>query len=649
MAAGRIPSQRRGNEEARRPESLGIGLQGSATVGRNTRGRNFEDRLKDIQHEILVAVASGKPLVEVMTLLCRHAEEVAPSAICSVIYVDPDGRLRPLAAPSLPEEYSQSIDGAAIGPMVGSCGSAAFLGEPVEVVNIAIDPRWKDYRDAAIALGLKACWSSPIKGHDDRVIGTFAFYFRRARRATKLEKGIVVRFAHLCALAIEHWVTQGRIRRLAYTDELTGLGNRALLAEKFPKILDQARMQGKEVAVFYVDLNGFRTINSVRGHKVGDLLLRSVAGRIREICCNADLTARLGADEFLIVKTADPSEGNFDAMAATLSGALSERYTIDSMFEFKVGTAIGIARFPHDGADLDALMGVADTALSQVKRSKKSGYAFYTAKLDAEQIARRAFERDVSVAAAAGQLSLVFQPQADARTCTVKGFEALLRWNHPIHGFVPPARFIPAAEACGAIEDIGAFVLRQALAHASTWPGHLRVGVNVSPAQIVHADFARLVEKALAEAGVDPSRLEIEVTESLFIYDAETALRTLEKIKALGVSVAMDDFGTGYSSLSTLRSFPFDRIKIDRSFIVDMVSNTDAAAIVDTIMGLSRAIGRTVVAEGVETEAQLELLQRQGCNEVQGYLIGKPLPIESYSHLMCGPAGTGRLSSTAAA
>ena len=192
-------------------------------------------------------------------------------------------------------------------------------------------------------------------------------------------------------------------------------------------------------------------------------------------------------------------------------------------------------------------------------------------------------------------------------------------------------------------------MLRQALAHAATWPSHLRVGVNVSPAQIVHADFARLVERTLAEAGVDPSRLEIEVTESLFIYDAETALRTLEKIKALGVSVAMDDFGTGYSSLSTLRSFPFDRIKIDRSFIVDMVSNTDAAAIVETIMGLSRAIGRTVVAEGVETEAQLELLQRQGCNEVQGYLIGKPLPIESYSHLMVGPAAKGRVSSTAAA
>ena len=206
-----------------------------------------------------------------------------------------------------------------------------------------------------------------------------------------------------------------------------------------------------------------------------------------------------------------------------------------------------------------------------------------------------------------------------------------MRWNHPIHGYVCPTKFIPAAEACGAIGDIGAFVLLRALEEAAKWPNDLRIAVNVSPAQIVNADFAHLMENALMGSGVSPSRLEIEVTESLFIYDPETALQTLKKLKALGVSVAMDDFGTGYSSLSTLRSFPFDRIKIDRSFIEDMVSNKDAAAIVDTIMGLGRALGRRIVAEGVETEEQLVKLRQQGCNEVQGYLIGKPLPIEAYA------------------
>lgn len=602
--------------------------------GSRARGRNVEDRLKDIQHEILVAVASGEPLADVMTLLCQRVEEVAPNAICSIIGVDSEGRLRPLAAPALPDWYSDAIDGLPIGPMVGSCGSAAYLGEPVEVVNIRTDPRWADYKDIAATLGLKACWSSPIKSHGGRVVGTFAFYFRRSRSASRLEKRIVDRCVHLCAIAIEHWEAQGRIRRLAFADPLTGLGNRAMLAEEFPKILERAEAAGKEVAVFYVDLNGFRAINAVRGHKIGDQLLCAVAERIRNACPNADLTARLGADEFLIAKTEEHGGAEFEALAAALSMALSERYRLDEAMGLKAGASVGIARFPHDGEDIDALMRRADTALSQVKSSGRAGYAFYTAKLDAERRARRAFERDVSVAAIAGQLSLVFQPQADAHTGAIKGFEALLRWNHPIHGFVPPAKFIPAAEACGAIDDIGAFVLRRALEQASKWPSHLRVAVNVSPAQIVHADFAQIVERALEESGVEASRLEIEVTESLFIYDADTALQTLNRLKDLGVSVAMDDFGTGYSSLGTLRSFPFDRIKIDRSFIGDMVSNKDAAAIVNSIMSLGRAIGRRVIAEGVETPAQLDLLRLQGCNEVQGYLIGKPLPIEHYACVM---------------
>lgn len=603
---------------------------------KKTRSRTVEDRLKDVQHEILVAVASGKPLPDVMNLLCKRAETIAPKAICSIIRVDSAGRLRPLAAPSLPGAYAQGLDGIAIGPMVGSCGSAAFLGEPVEVTNIKIDPRWADFKDAPLALGLKACWSSPIKSHDDRVIGTFAFYFRSARRANQLEKRIVAQCAHLCALAIEHWSAQTRIRRLAYTDPLTGLGNRALVTEKFPEVIDRARTQGKGVAVFYVDLDGFRAINDTRGHKIADRLLSSVAGAIRKVSASAELIARLGGDEFLIVETEGESSVDFDATAQALSDALCRRFVLDEDVEVKASASIGIACFPRDGHDLDALMGNADTALRRVKSSGRVGHAFYTPSMDAERRAHLAFERDVSAAVQAGQLSVAYQPQADARTCAIKGFEALLRWKHPVHGFVSPAKFIPAAEACGAIAEIGAFVLREALAQAARWPSHLRVSVNVSPAQIVHADFAQLVEETLAEAGVEASRLEIEVTESLFIYDSKAAMKTLERLKASGVSVAMDDFGTGYSSLSTLRSFPFDRIKIDRSFVFDMVTNKDAAAIVNAIMGLGRAMGRPVVAEGVETREQLEALQHLGCDEVQGYLFGKPLPIEEYAHVTSG-------------
>jgi diguanylate cyclase (GGDEF)-like protein len=617
-------------------------------VKKNVRGRTVGDRLKDIQHEILIAIASGKPLADVMHLLCVHAEKIAPKAICSIIRVDSTGRLRPLAAPSIPQSYSDAIDGAPIGPMVGSCGTAAYYGEPVEVTNIKTDPRWADYKAGALALGFKACWSSPIKSHDDRVIGTFAFYFRTARRASQIEKRIVAHCAHLCTLAIEHWAAQNRIRRLAFTDPLTGLGSRALLTEKFPEILERASEQGKEVAVFYVDIDGFRAINAVQGHKVGDQLLRAISRRIRSAAAGADLGARLGADEFLIVYAARESRDEFETMARALAEALRDRYVLEDGLELKAAASIGVACFPDDGSDLDTLIGEADTALNQVKSAGRGGYTFYSPKMDAEKRARQAFERDVSVAVTAGQLSVLYQPQADAHSCSVRGFEALLRWKHPIHGFVSPDKFIPAAEACGAIEGIGAFVLREALQQAAKWPKHLRVAVNVSPAQIIHADFAELVERTLSETGVDPRRLEIEVTESLFIYDENAALKTLERLKGLGLSVAMDDFGTGYSSLRTLRSFPFDRIKIDRSFIFDMVANADAAAIVNSIMGLGRALGRPVVAEGVETKEQLELLQLQGCNEVQGYLIGKPLPIEAYSHVTGVPNPTSPAASDAA-
>lgn len=591
------------------------------------RAEAFEARLKDIQHEVLVAVASGRPLTEVMTLVCTRAEQIASTAICSIIRVDGEDRLRPLAAPSLPDSYSRGIDGLPIGPMAGSCGSAAYYGEPVEVTNIRTDPRWADFRGAALSLGLKACWSSPIKTHDGRVVGTFAFYFPTARKPAKLEKRIVEHCADVCALAIDHWDAQARIHHLAYTDALTGLGNRALLAERMPKILAQAAHAGNGVAVLYADLDGFRATNDLHGHKAGDLLLRRVAERIREVAGEADLVARLGSDEFLIVKTERESDEEFEKLADALSRRLCGSYGLEADVEVNASASIGVACYPRDGDDLDGLMARADTALCRVKREKRSGYAFYTREMDAERHARRAFERDVSLAVEAGQLSVVYQPQANAETLEVAGFEALLRWKHPIHGFVSPQKFIPAAEACGAIKEIGAFVLREALAQAALWPGHLRVAVNASPAQIVDADFAMLVEDALQESGVTPARLEIEVTESLFIYDERTAMRTLERLKALGVSVSIDDFGTGYSSLTTLRSFPFDRIKIDRSFVFDMTTNADAAAIVNSILGLGRALGRPVVAEGVETECQLAMLRKLDCDEVQGYLIGKPQPI----------------------
>ncbi len=342
---------------------------------------------------------------------------------------------------------------------------------------------------------------------------------------------------------------------------------------------------------------------------------------------------RLGGDEFLVVAGALDERGAFEALAEKLVAGVNGRYQLDQGLDAAIGVSIGVACFPEDGRDLDTLIAHADTALYRVKNGGRRGYAFFDSAMEREQRERRALERDVSLALEAGQLSLVYQPLADMRFGTIEGFEALMRWHHPQRGFVSPAEFIPAAESCGAIGDMGAFALRAACREASTWPAPLRIGVNVSPAQIVLADFAGLVEEILTETGLDPRRLEIEVTESLFIRDAHTALQTLQRLHSIGVSVAIDDFGTGFSSLGTLRSFPFDRIKIDRSFVNTMALDADDAAIVNSVLGLGRAMALLVVAEGVETHEQLQLLRQLGCHHVQGYLIGKPLPIGAYTHV----------------
>lgn len=563
-------------------------------------------------------------------------ERLAPDVVCSILTVDEGKRLRHLAGPSLPDHYYRAIDGVAIGPGVGSCGTAAHFGHPVEVVDIATDPLWKDFKEAALPLGLRACWSSPIFAHDHRVVGTFAFYFRTPRGASAFERDVVAASVHLCAIAIEQWQTHRTISQLAFQDPLTHLGNRAMLKGRLNDILEAASDAAKGVGLFYLDLDGFKAVNDLHGHARGDELLCQVAGRLSSAAANADLIARLGGDEFLVVATGCDS---FERLAEQLLAAVNGRYQLEHGLDITIGASIGVARFPQDGKDLDTLLAHADIALYRVKNGGRRAYAFFNARMEREKREQRALERDISFALQGGQLSMVYQPLADMRYGTVEGFEALMRWTHPQRGSVSPADFIPAAENCGVITDIGAFALREACREAATWRAPLQISVNVSPAQIVATDFAGLVEETLAQTGLDPRRLEVEVTESLFIRDAHSALRTLQRLHRLGVSVAIDDFGTGFSSLGTLRSFPFDRIKIDRSFVRSMDLNPDDAAIVNSVLGLGRALALLVVAEGVETQEQLQVLRQLGCHHVQGYLIGKPLPIAAYDHLVNATPG----------
>jgi diguanylate cyclase (GGDEF)-like protein/PAS domain S-box-containing protein len=425
------------------------------------------------------------------------------------------------------------------------------------------------------------------------------------------------------------------IRFLAHHDSLTGIPNRSTFNKKLDQEVESALETGRRLAVLCLDLDRFKEVNDLFGHAAGDAALQAVAKRIAGVLDEGQMFARLSGDEFAIMV---PGLSNPTVAGRIAENILEVLQTTrgDSEADAPVSTSIGIAICPDDATDRHALLSHADTALYRAKNEGRATYRFFEASMGAAVRDRRLLEHDLRNAIPRGELRLVYQPQKDIRDGRIIGFEALLRWKHATRGEIPPAEFIPVAEESGIILQIGEWVLRAACSEAATWPQPLTVAVNVSAVQIHNANFAHVVHEVLFESGLAPGRLELEVTETALVRDLNRALATLRRIKILGVRIAMDDFGTGYSSLSNLRAFPFDKIKIDRSFIKSVNVNEQAAAIVRSVLGLGRALRLPVLAEGVETPAELEFLESELCNEAQGYLLGRPGDIASFRQLTHG-------------
>ncbi|MEO6843306.1 MAG: EAL domain-containing protein [Bradyrhizobium sp.] len=588
-------------------------------------------QLRSLQQLIMGALADEIPITQIADQLCRRVETIAPDVVSSLLHVDADGIIHPLGGPSLPEDYSRALEGIAIGPDIGSCGSAAYLGEAVLAIDIDTDPRWQPFKARPLEVGLRACWSTPIKAKDGRVIGTFAFYFRECRAPSRWHQRIVDACVHLSALAIERKEARAQIARLAYHDMLTGLPNRARLRQLINQAIEGCPA-GKRAALVFVDLDHFKDINDTLGHGAGDELLIELTQRLRGKIRSGDILGRLGGDEFVIVLSDCDADGA-SRIASSITEALASPLQLGDR-QVPISASMGISIYPDNATDIDTLMQQADAAMYKAKQAGRSTHRFFSADMNSVAEQRLIYSAALRHAIASDALKLHYQPQIRTLDGTLYGVEALARWHDPVLGEVSPQKFIPLAEESGLIEQIGLWSMREACRQMAAWrQAGLDVpcvSVNLSPLNFQNANLAVTVAEIIADHGLPPEALMLEVTEGVLMNERLLAIETMNAIRQLGVGLSLDDFGTGYSSLSRLVHLPIRELKIDRSFMRDIERDASALAVATAVIRVGQILKMTVVAEGVETDAQRGVLKELGCDVLQGFLFAAAMAPDTF-------------------
>ncbi|WP_174726942.1 bifunctional diguanylate cyclase/phosphodiesterase [Mesobacillus harenae] len=596
------------------------------------------------QNKVLEMIAKGSPCSDVLDNIIYVVEKVSNGGVCSIHLIDEAGqKLLRGSSPNLPAEYNEFINGIPIGPSIGSCGTAAYYKRRVIVKDIASDPLWNEYRGIALKHGLRACWSSPVLDNQQNVLGVFAMYYNKPCTPESWDKKIIEKATYLTSLVIQHYHAEEKINYMAFHDALTGLPNRRLFDERVNlAITNFEHTQDKMLGLMFLDLDRFKIINDSLGHNIGDLLLRDVAERLQTCLGDKDTPSRQGGDEFtILIETASRRE--IEKIAQNILDEVGRPYMTGG-HEIFVTPSIGISLYPFDGEKASSLLRKADLAMYQAKKEGRNNFQFYDEKLAKKTFDRLELENELRKALAKDEFSLHYQPIINLSNNRITSVESLIRWNNEKLGMVMPKQFIPIAEETGMIIDIGEWVIRTACYQLKRWEEDgiqsLTISVNISIRQFYQPNLITMISNILKEAEIDPQNLTIEITESMTM-DVETATFILCKLKTLGVNISIDDFGTGYSSLSYLKKFPIDYLKIDQSFICDITNSKNDESIATTILLMAKSLDLSVIAEGVETAEQLEILRRHYCQEAQGYLLGKPLPpLELEPFLKSLPAGS---------
>ena len=605
----------------------------------NARLRDSE-RLERNRNSVLNALAKGAPITDILTILAQAVEQSTDGKLCSILLLDTTGKyLQVGAAPSLPDFYNQAIHGLAIGDELGSCGTAAFRGERVIVEDVQSHPYWTPYRELAAQAGLAACWSEPILSSKGELLGTFAIYQRQPGGPSAADIELIQQSCHLASIAIERKRLDDLMWSHANYDLLTKLPNRRLFRDRLQQDIKKTQRSDLSLALMFIDLDMFKEVNDTLGHDVGDQLLIDVGSRICSCVRESDTVARISGDEFTVILPELIDTSRAETVAQNIIHALTQPFRIGKESIY-ISASIGITLYPNDASELESLLKNADQAMYAAKNQGRNCFSYFTNRMQEEAQNRMRLIKDMRDALPANQFKVYFQPIVDMVSGRIVKAEALIRWIHPERGLVSPAQFIPLAEETGLIGDIGNWVFKEATRWMARWHERgyscVQVSVNKSPKQFTsnstHNDWLSHLQQINLPTGC----IVIEITEGLLLDERADVAESLLLFRDSGIQVAIDDFGTGYSSLSYLKKFDIDFLKIDQSFVRDLATDPNDLALSEAIIVMAHKLGIKVIAEGVETTEQRDMLAAAGCDYAQGYLIAKPMPAEEFEALLVG-------------